>query len=40
MTEAEFAERFADTPLARPGLERMRRNVRLAVASRARDRLP
>ncbi|MDX2206324.1 MAG: tRNA epoxyqueuosine(34) reductase QueG [Gemmatimonadales bacterium] len=40
MTEAEFAERFADTPLARPGLERMRRNVRLAVASRARGRLP
>lgn len=34
MTEAEFQARFADTPLARPGLERMRRNVRLAVASR------
>jgi epoxyqueuosine reductase len=28
MSEAEFSQRFADTPLARPGLERMRRNVR------------
>jgi epoxyqueuosine reductase len=28
MTEAEFAAQFADTPLARPGLARMRRNVR------------
>lgn len=34
MDEAEFRRRYADTPLARPGLERMRRNVRLAVASR------
>lgn len=34
MDEAEFRRRFADTPLARPGLDRMRRNVRLAVASR------
>ncbi len=34
MDEAEFARRFADTPLARPGLARMRRNVRLATASR------
>ena len=34
-TEAEFAERFGDTPLERPGLERMRRNVRAAMASRA-----
>jgi epoxyqueuosine reductase len=33
MDEAEFSRRFADTPLARPGLARMRRNVRLAVAS-------
>ncbi len=34
MTEAEFQARFADTPLARPGLERMRRNVRLAMSGR------
>lgn len=34
MDDAEFGRRFADTPLARPGLDRMRRNVRLAVASR------
>ena len=34
MSEAEFSRRFADTPLARPGLERMRRNVRAARASR------
>jgi epoxyqueuosine reductase len=34
MDDAEFRRRFADTPLARPGLDRMRRNVRLAVASR------
>ncbi len=34
MSEAEFTAHFAETPLARPGLERMRRNVRLAVASR------
>ena len=34
MDEAEFRRRFGDTPLARPGLDRMRRNVRLAVASR------
>lgn len=33
MDEPEFRRRFADTPLARPGLDRMRRNVRLAVAS-------
>jgi epoxyqueuosine reductase len=44
MTEEEFAARFGDTPLARPGLARMRRNWRLAYASlggvprRARDR--
>lgn len=40
MTEAEFAHHFADTPLARPGLVRMRRNVRLAVAAQAKNRLP
>ena len=32
MDDAEFSRRFADTPLARPGLERMRRNVRAARA--------
>jgi len=35
MTEGEFAGRFGDTPLARPGLERMRRNWRVAYASLA-----
>ncbi len=39
MDETEFRRRYADTPLARPGLDRMRRNVRLAVASRP-DRDP
>ena len=34
MDEVEFQRRYADTPMARPGLDRMRRNVRLAVASR------
>jgi epoxyqueuosine reductase len=38
LTEAEFAEHFAETPLARPGLDRMRRNTRLAVASRQPER--
>jgi epoxyqueuosine reductase len=33
MDEAEFARRFADTPLSRPGLVRMRRNWRVAFAS-------
>ncbi|MDX2192906.1 MAG: tRNA epoxyqueuosine(34) reductase QueG [Gemmatimonadales bacterium] len=33
MDEAGFAERFGDTALARVGLERLRRNARLAVAS-------
>jgi epoxyqueuosine reductase len=33
MDEAEFARRFGDTPLARPGLGGMRRNVRAALAS-------
>jgi epoxyqueuosine reductase len=31
MTEAEFAARFADTPLERPGLAGMRRNYRAAL---------
>jgi len=35
MTDEEFAGRFGDTPLARPGLERMRRNWRVAYASLA-----
>ncbi|MGH7516943.1 MAG: tRNA epoxyqueuosine(34) reductase QueG [Gemmatimonadales bacterium] len=33
MSEDEFARRFGDTPFARPGLARMRRNVRAALAS-------
>jgi len=33
MTSEEFEARFRDTPLARPGLERMRRNWRTAWAS-------
>jgi len=33
MTEETFQARFADTPLARPGLARMRRNWRVAWAS-------
>jgi len=33
MDQAEFARRFGDTPLERPGLEGMRRNVRAAFAS-------
>ena len=37
MDHPEFQRRFADTALARPGLDRMRRNVRLAVASRHSD---
>jgi epoxyqueuosine reductase len=36
MDEAEFAERFGDTPLARPGLAGMRRNLHAAFASRRR----
>jgi epoxyqueuosine reductase len=36
MTEEEFDRRFGDTPLARPGLARMRRNVRAAFASLSR----
>lgn len=34
LTEAEFEARFGDTPFVRVGLARMRRNWRLAVASR------
>jgi epoxyqueuosine reductase len=34
MSEGEFASRFADTPLERPGLAGMRRNWRAAFASR------
>ncbi|MGH7593666.1 MAG: epoxyqueuosine reductase [Gemmatimonadales bacterium] len=33
MDEAGFARRFADTPLSRPGLDRMRRNVAVARQS-------
>jgi epoxyqueuosine reductase len=33
MTEEEFSERFGDTPLERPGLAGMRRNLRAAYAS-------
>jgi epoxyqueuosine reductase len=33
MGEEEFSRRFGDTPLARPGLEGMRRNVAAALAS-------
>jgi epoxyqueuosine reductase len=33
MDEAEFSRRYGDTPLARPGLARMQRNVRMARAS-------
>jgi epoxyqueuosine reductase len=33
MTEEEFASRFGDTPLERPGLEGMRRNLRAAFRS-------
>jgi epoxyqueuosine reductase len=33
MDEAEFARRFGDTPLARPGLPGMRRNLRAGLTS-------
>jgi epoxyqueuosine reductase QueG len=33
MDEEEFSQRFGDTPLARPGLKGMRRNVEAALAS-------
>lgn len=34
ISDTEFFERFGDTPLMRPGLERMRRNTRMALATR------
>ena len=34
MSEEEFSRRYADTPLARPGLPGMRRNWRAALSSR------
>jgi epoxyqueuosine reductase len=37
MSEEEFTALFRDTPLERPGLERMRRNYRAAFASLAPD---
>ncbi len=37
MDQAEFDRRFGDTPLARPGLERMRRNWRAAWPAPPRD---
>ena len=40
MTAKEFTGHFADTPLSRPGLERMRRNVRAARASHIQPVLP
>ena len=36
MDEEEFARRFGDTPLERPGLQGMRRNFHAALARRAR----
>jgi hypothetical protein len=33
MTEEEFSTRFGDTPLQRPGLQGMRRNMRAAFRS-------
>ena len=36
MDEEEFARRFGDTPLERPGLQGMRRNVRAALARQQR----
>jgi epoxyqueuosine reductase len=35
LDESSFRDQYADTPLARPGLDRMRRNVRLATAGRS-----
>jgi epoxyqueuosine reductase len=40
MDEAEFARRFGDTPLERPGLAGMRRNVAAALASQGRPQAP
>lgn len=36
MTEAEFSARYGDTPLERPGLAGMRRNIRVALPGTAR----
>ena len=36
MDEAEFTRRFGDTPLERPGLRGMRRNLRAALAGQDR----
>lgn len=33
LSDAEFQERYGDTPLARPGPDRMRRNLRAALAA-------
>jgi len=37
MSDEEFATRFGDTALARPGLDRMRRNWKAAFDSLRRD---
>jgi epoxyqueuosine reductase len=37
LTETEFAQRFGDTPLERPGLSGMRRNWRMIWKDQARD---
>ena len=37
LDDETFHHRFGDTPLARPGLARMRRNVALAQAGRSPD---
>jgi epoxyqueuosine reductase len=37
MNESQFTELFADTPLARAGLDRMRRNVRMATSAHLHD---
>jgi hypothetical protein len=40
MESAEFAARFGDTPLERPGLPGMRRNWRAAFRGRSSSRRP
>lgn len=40
MTEAEYAATFADSPLGRPGLAQLQRNVRAAMESRIRQGPP
>jgi epoxyqueuosine reductase len=37
LSDAAFAERYGSTPLARPGLEGMRRNARIAAANLQRE---